>query len=330
MPRLTPIASTLVVALILSSCAPGPPTTGGDTGSPGSTPPTASGSPTAGVTGNGSLYTSRGAGGEVTITRHAIAADGSLGEGVPILTAPGDEMDYPWVVDGVGDAVLVGQVSEYWTTSVAVLDSATGDVVSEVDAPRWCGGDGPVGNACVLLDRQRLARTTDVGMDVAEASILVSSLVTGEQVAEHGPFPGLGQVLGTSSPDHLMMLVRDEPLADDADPSAGTLLVLDLLGGGTREIGRADAGWAPVCAVGQDGAVGYNLLGVPRASVVGSATIGEVGWDEEENVLGCSADAGHLYVSGVDGSVRAIRLADGVSAEVLSADGDAAPGRLTR
>lgn len=329
MARFTPLVAAVAGTLVLTACASGPPTTGGTSGA--GTPTSTSSSPTPGPQGNGSLYTSRGTGGDVTITRHPIAADGTLAEGIDLLTAPGDETDYPFVVDGASGVVAVGQVSQYWTTSIAVRDTTSGEVLSEVDAPRWCGGDGPVGNACVLLDRQRLARTTDVGLDVAEASIIVSSLTTGEQVAEHGPYPGLGQVLGTSSPDHLMLLVRDEPLADDADPSAGALLVLDVTGGDTREIGRTDPGWAPICALGQDAALGYNLLGTARASVVGSgATIGQVGWDEAENPIGCSADAGHVYVMGQGRAVTAIRLADGERTEVLSPDEGVVPGQVTR
>ena len=88
-------------------------------------------------------------------------------------------------------------------------------------APRWCGGEGLTYNLCTLLDETRVARTTELGRDPetgegpSEGTILVSSLTDGSTISELGPFADLSMMLGTGSPDEVLIVTTPAQSADD-------------------------------------------------------------------------------------------------------------------
>ena len=81
---------------------------------------------------------------------HPIGADGSIGAAAPVLSGPADDTSFPGVVDGIGPTALTGSYTDYWTTDLQVRSG--GQVSAEVAAPRWCGGEGLTYNLCTLLD----------------------------------------------------------------------------------------------------------------------------------------------------------------------------------
>ena len=284
------VAACALVAACASPASDEPST------NPSASPPT-SASPSVPATGNGSAYTAQLGGDTKPYKRHVIAADGSVGDGVEVFAGPASDFDYRAVVDGIGDTLVTGSFSDYWTTQIQVLDAATGQERATLDAPRWCGGEGLLYNACVLLDDTRLARTSDLGGEgLPESTIYVTSLETGETLAELGPFTGLFNIFGTADPNTLLILTTDTPNQDPPEPRPGTVSSLDVSTGQVTEIGEYPDGWAPVCPIGTGSILGYNLTGTPSALVVGPATIGAVTWPEEDTPVGCSADGQSLYV----------------------------------
>jgi hypothetical protein len=238
--------------------------------------------------------------GSVTISGHPIAADGSLGTPVELLSGPADDTSFPGVVDGVGPLALTGTNTDYWTTDVQL--HSDGQVTSEVAAPRWCGGEGLRYNVCTLLDETRLARTTDLGRDPetgegpAEGSIIVSSLADGSTIDAFGPFPDLTMMLGTDSPDEVLLVTA--PFVPAEEPSApSTVLRLDVTDGSTTELGDSPAGWVPLCAIGADSVLGFTSDdSSSTALVVGPAQVAQVTWEQQDSVVGCSADGQFLYL----------------------------------
>ena len=203
---------------------------------------------------NGAYYTSSEAGDQLTILRHPIDAAGALGEPTLVFEGPGVSRSGPAVVDGRSPWVLLGWHDDTGVSQrLQVRAADNGEVLGAVDAARWCGGEGPDGYACTLLDDRRLARTTVLAPGYVEpVSIIVSSLEDGSTLAEHGPFPGLQAVLGTESPDHLVLQVADVPASSvGTDPPAGRptgeVVDLDLATGRTTLIGRYADGWSPLC-----------------------------------------------------------------------------------
>ena len=83
-----------IATLLLVGCASTPDAPGGTSDSPST-------SPSAAPPGNGTLYSSAWDMGEgsVTISGHPIAADGSLGTPVELLSGPADDTSFPGVVD---------------------------------------------------------------------------------------------------------------------------------------------------------------------------------------------------------------------------------------
>ena len=261
--------------------------------------PSESGSagPAAPATGFGVVYTSQLGGDTKPYQRHEIAADGSVGAGVAVFAGPASDTDYRAVVDGIGSTLVTGTFSDYWTTQIQVLDTSTGQEAASIDAPQWCGGEGLLYNACALLDGTRIARTSDLGGEgLPESTIYVSSLETGETLSELGPFTGLFNIFGTSDPNTLLILTTDTPNQDPPEPRPGTVSRLDVATGEVTEIGAYPEGWAPLCPIGTDSILGYNLTGTPAPVVVGTATIGAVTWPEADTPLGCSADGRFAYV----------------------------------
>ncbi len=284
---------------------------------------TSSPAPVAPVTGNGSVYTVRPGGEATAIHRHAIDVSGSVGEGVEVFTGPATDYaaEDTAVVDGAGQTLVLGTFSAYWTTAIQVVDLATEQVSAPVDAPRWCGGEGLTYNPCVVLDDTRLVRSTELGgAGLPEATIYVSSLESGETLAEYGPFPGLSMMFGTTDPDTVMITTTDVPSADPPELRPGTVARLDVTSGQVTPIGSHSQTWQPLCAIGTDSMLGFTQDGALEAAVVGPAVIGSVTWPEQDNPLGCSADGRFLYVQQTTepSALIGIDLASGISEPVLS------------
>jgi len=332
-----------IALLLLAGCASTPDSPGDTSGSP---------SASAASAGNGTVYTSvwdMDAGAR-TISGHPIGADGSIGAATPLLSGPADDTSFPGVVDGVGPLALSGSFTDYWTTDLQVRSA--GQVTAEVAGPRWCGGEGLAYNVCTLLDDTRLARTTDLGRDPetgagpTEGSIIVSSLADGATIAEFGPFPGLSMMLGTGAPDEVLIVTT--PAQSAEDPSVpSTVLRLDLTDGTTTEMGISPAGWVPLCPIGADSVLGFpaeDLAG--SAVVVGPAQVADITWDQQDSVVGCSADGRFLYLQRIpqppteevedteppnpSTALERISLADGARSEVLVLPPGVVAGPVTR
>ncbi len=94
--------------------------------------------------------------------------------------------------------MLTGTYTDYWTTALQIRDLA-GKESSNLTVDHWCGGEGLVANLCALLDATHLARTTELGGETTtEGSVMVADLSNGSTVGQHGPFPGLSRMLGTT------------------------------------------------------------------------------------------------------------------------------------
>jgi hypothetical protein len=320
--------------VLFAGCSSGP-------GSPGD--PSSAAVPTGAPTGFGTVYTATFGTDARTITGYPIREDGSVGAPAELMSGPADDTTYPSVVDGVGPSALTGTFTDYWTTDLQVRSA--GAVAAEVAAPRWCGGENLGYNLCTLLDATRVARSTELGGDSetgeapTEGSIIVSSLTDGATLAEFGPFAGLSMMLGTSSPDQIVLVTT--PPASAEDPSTpSTVLRLDLTDGTTTTIGQSPAAWAPMCTIGADSVLGFTMQGAPTAAVVGPATVADVSWEQQDSIVGCSADGRFLYVQRIpqppteevedteppnpSTTLERISLADGSRSAVLTL----APGEL--
>lgn len=353
------------VAMVSLTLMVGCASAGDGSGRPSGSIPPASVSASGTGGGNGTLYTSVDSprttdqfpGWTTTITAHPINVDGSLGPATEVLSGPADDTSYPGVIDGVGGNVVTGSFTNYWTTDVELRSA--GQVTAKVSAPRWCGGEGLSGNLCVLLDDARMARTTELGRDPisgagpTEASILISSLVDGSALAEWGPVPDLTTMLGTESPDEVLLVTYEYRTVDQpAGPS--TVLRMDTTDGSTTEVATSPDGWSPLCPVGRDSVLGFTLQDIPSEDVIrttatsvllGPGTIADIRWDVEDTV-GCSADGRFLYLEDTpepptgeaDGSeapnppttVERITLADGTSETVAVLEPGVRTLRITR
>jgi hypothetical protein len=329
--------------LLLAGCAG----TGDGTGEPtASAEPSASASAPPPVPENGAVHATEWSD-DATITRYPILADGTVGEGSVLLTGPATDASFPGVVDGVGDAVLTGTFADYLTADLALRSASTGTVITQADGEQWCGGEGLTFKACVLLDDQRLARTSELGdAGGTDGTITISSLQDGSTMDELGPFPGLIMVLGTSDADTLMLVTAEGEPSDPPENLPGKVLRLDVTSGQTTELGSYGADWAPLCAIGLDSVLGFTFTGTPTAAVVGPAPVGTVQWSEDEDPVGCSADGAYLYVQhfpqppGEDTqdteppnpptTLDRLTLADGSRQSVLTLDPGIAAGPITR
>ena len=274
-------------------------------GSPSASPSTsAPPSPAAG--GNGNLFTVQWSS-NIIVESHPISADGSVGTADEILSEPGDDQTFPALIDGLAELALTGTFENYWTSVLQVR--AGGAVTTEVSAPRWCGGEGLSYAPCVLLDATRVARTTELGRDPMTGegpdggSILVSSLSDGATLAEYGPIKNLSTILGTDSPDEVIVVTT--PPGDGDRARASTVLRMDLTDGTTKQVGTSPLGWGPLCPVGANSILGYTTKDtsngqaidtISTTAVVGSATVAEVTWALQDAV-GCSADGRFLYLN---------------------------------
>lgn len=306
-------------------------------GEPTGTSASASESSAGPVGGNGTVYTSSW-GSVLTITGHTINGDGSVGPGTELLSQEASDFDFAAVIDGVGADALSANLTDFWSTEVRL--HTDGQVVSEVAAPDWCGGEGLTYAVCTLLDDTRVARTTSLGRDPVlgdgpeEGSILVSSLEDGSTLAEFGPFDDLSMVLGTASPDELI-LVMTPPGTIDGPSGPGSVLRLDLTDASTTELGESPTGWVPLCPTGSDSVLGYTIsdgatdgtrISTPVEVGEGSGTVAAVSWSDEQPV-GCSADGRFLYLEQIplppDGTVEDREPANtsGVLERVTLSDG---------
>lgn len=307
---------------------------GGCTNSSGESPTSGSG----GVGGNGTVYVSDWGSDKVTITGLPVNADGTVGTAVDVLSEDADELEFPGVVDGLGDLVLIGQFSDYWTTQLRLRRGA--DVVRDVAAPRWCGGEGLVYNVCVLLDDQRVARTSELGGEgTTQGSVLVSSLETGGDLSEFGSFENLAMILPTESPDQILMVAGKEEGPSEVSR-------LDLTNGKTTQIGTSPDGWMPLCPIGSDSVLGFTSAGTPAAAVVGPAPVAKFDWDEDDSVVGCSADGRFLYIQRIPQpptedandteppnpptKLERIAVSDGTRSQVLALDPGLVAAPVTR
>jgi hypothetical protein len=284
-----------LAVLLLAGCASG--SASPDESASASSPPSESASaPVPGS--NGSVFVATWSDSGKSIMRYPINADGTVGEGVELVAVQdASNTEFPAVVDGVGDVVSTGTFSDYWTTDIQVRDATSGEVNQEIEAPRWCGGEGLTYNPCAQLDATRIARTSDLGGEgLLDSTIYISSLTDGSDLAELGPYTGLSSILGTTDPGALIILTTTTPNQDPPDPQPGTVQRLDVDSGDVTEIGEYPEAWAPLCAIGTDSVLGYTLQGAPQAMVVGSAQIGEAGWGDEDSPIGCSADGRFVYV----------------------------------
>jgi len=164
--------------VLLGGCGSAAESPGEPTGTSASAPESSTGP----VGGNGTVYTSTW-GSELTIAGHPVNGDGSVGPGTELLSQEASDADFAAVIDGVGADTLSANLTNYWSTEL--LLHTDGQVVSEVPAPDWCGGEGLTYAVCTLLDDTRVARTTSLGRDPVlgdgpeAGSILVSSLKDG-------------------------------------------------------------------------------------------------------------------------------------------------------
>lgn len=317
-------------------------------------------SPFAPLDDNGAYYTSSADGDQVSILRHRIDGAGAFGDPTQVYQGPGEGRTGPGVVDGRSPWVLLGWYQDGVSERLQVHAADTGELLGAVAAGQWCGGEGPDGFACTLLDDRRLARTTVLAPGSYQpVSIIVSSLESGSTLAEHGPFPGLQAVLGTESPDHLVLQVADPPAGSaSADPAAGLptgeMVDLDLTTGRTTRIGRYPAGWSPLCVHTvqwqADGSPErMSVVGIQRAgqgpdqqvslSGLGPADIARVTWSPGEGYQpsGCSADGRFVYLTFLESDsesvtrvvVDRINVQDGRRATVLDTP-PPIPGPWTR
>ncbi len=285
-----------------------------------------------------------------TITSHLIGGDGSIGAASPVLSGPADDTTFPGIVDGIGATALTGSFTDYWTTDLQVRSG--GQVSTEVAAPRWCGGEGLTYNLCTLLDETRMARTTELGRDPetgegpSGGTILVSSLTDGSTISELGPFSDLSMMLGSGTPDKVLIVTTPAQSADDPTVPS-TVLRLDVSDGLTAKLGDSPAGWVPLCPIGADSVLGFTSEGTASsAAVVGPAQVAAVTWDEQDSVVGCSADGRFLYLQRIPQppteevedseppnpptALERIALADGTGSEVLTLAPGEVAGPVTR
>ena len=294
----------VVAGLLIAGCASS--VDEPDTASSPSAAPSASTPATAPAGGNGNLFTVQWAA-NITVQSHPISTDGAVGAAERILSEPGDDQTFPALIDGVAELALTGTFENYWTTVLQVREGSA--VITEVAAARWCGGEGLSYAACVLLDETRMARTTELGRDPMtgdgpdEGSILVSALSDGQTLAEYGPIADLSTILGTASPDEVIVVTA--PPGDGDEASVSTVLRMDLTDGTTAQVGTSPEGWGPLCPIGADSVLGYTTRDtsngeaidtVSTTAVVGPATVAEVTW-EIQDAVGCSADGRFLYLN---------------------------------
>ena len=153
-------------------------------------------------------------------------------------------------------------------------------------------------------------------------------------------------MLGTASPDHVLFVTT--PAQSAEDPSVPSRVFrLDVTDGLTSPVGDSPTGWVPLCPIGQDSVLGFTWEGsTSTAAVVGPAQVASLSWDEQDSVVGCSADGRFLYVQRIPQppteetedteppnpatALERITLADGSRTQVLALDPGEIAGPITR
>ena len=289
----------VALALVVAGCAGEP---GSDGGSPSATPT---------VSGNGAVYLGSGSG----VQRYPITPDGSLGP-------PSGFAVEGNVLDGRGDAVLTGVFEDVYSVRLDVREAGSGDVVTSVERD-WCGGEGAEFRWCVLLDAQRLLRTSTLWVGAPGGTMTISSLESGEDLDSLGEIADLVHVIGTESADAVLLGLADEPMSgggDLAEPTtpSGTVQRLDLTTGATTALGAYPEQFTPLCAVGLDSLLGYtsppagsdeggfSLVMVGPVAISPALAGAQVGIWPTDPPRGCSADGRFVYAPTPGGA--ALRL----------------------
>jgi hypothetical protein len=320
------------IALVLAGCASGSDAGPGGSGTSGSASASATSSSPVEM-GNGAFFVLpyRGSGAQ----RHAIGADGAVGPAAPVPWEFGQEAEATLLKDALGPWALTATVElpltdVSRTTQLQVRDVETGEVLHEIDVPGWCSGPDGASYPCLLLEENRMVRTTPIDGE-GNGTITVSSTTTGETLAEYGPFPGLAGLNPTSSPDTLVVVTYDQ---------AGTqhrFHTLDTRTGDTSEIGAIPTSQPWLCILGDDSVLTYTT----SLQVIGPAQVAKVEVPElgarGPGSQGCSADGTHLYVrtdSTVDPEkdlvIDSVSLVDGTRAPALTLPSQNALIRVTR
>lgn len=313
------LTTTLTIAvLVLAGCASeSQPNQETDAGGP---PSASEGSTTA--TGNGALIVSPLQGTGAGAQRYPINVDGTIGpaSAVPWETGPDAEATRlndalgPWVLTATVELPLT-DVSR--TTQLQVRAVDTGQVVHQLDVPGWCSGPDGASYPCLLLDETRMVRTTPIDT-LGAGTITISSIETGQTIAEYGPFPALGDVLPTNSPDSLIVVTFD-------DHGQRVLQRLDTGTGSTQTIGTLPGGQPVICALGTDSILTYTTtLQAIGPAAVAPVKVPELG-TRGPGAYGCSADGAHLYVqAGLEPDpsqgvvIDSVNLADGTRTTALT------------
>ncbi len=205
------VTTFAAVALVLAGCASG--TDEGAGGSGTSESPAASATSSSPVAmGNGAFFVLpyQGSGAQ----RYAIGADGTIGPGSPVPWESGPDAGATLLKDALGPWALTSTVElpltdVSRTTQLQVRNVETGEVLHQIDVPGWCSGADGASYPCLLLDENRMVRSTPIDGE-GSGTITVSSTTTGETLAEYGPFPGLAGVNPTNSPDTLVVVTYDQ------------------------------------------------------------------------------------------------------------------------
>ena len=291
--RRAAIIVAAAAALLIAGCATDT-QPGSDSSTAGTKPASSvSGAPGSPSAGNGALlvYPLPGPG----AYRYPISTEGSIGPPAAVPWEIGPDAEATLLQDAVGPWALTTTVElpltdVSATTGLQVRDVATGHVVNRIDVPGWCSGPDGADWSCLLLDRDRMVRTT--GMDgIGAASITISSTENGQTLAEYGPFPALADVRATTSADVVVLITFDEATAQH------TAVQLDTRTGDLTPIGSLPTTQQYLCVLGTDSMLTSHGT---TLQVLGPADVAPVEVPELASggpgAVGCSADGTHLYL----------------------------------
>jgi hypothetical protein len=268
--------------------------------------------------------------------RYPIGADGVIGP--PVTALPwesGADAEATLLKDAMGTTALTSTVElpltdVSATTQLQVRDVVTGEVRHQIDVGGWCSGPDGASYPCLLLDENRMVRSTPIDGE-RPGTITISSTTTGETLAVYGPFPALAGVNPTTSPDAVVVVTYD------AAGKRHLFQRLDTRTGVTSDIGTIPTQQPWFCILGTDSVLTYTTT----LGVIGPAEVAAV--EVPELVLGgpgaegCSADGKHLYVrtdyrSDPDKQLvlDAVSLTDGTRTTALTIPSQEAPILVTR
>jgi hypothetical protein len=227
-------------------------------------------------------------------SRYPILADGTLGPPEVVPWESGPDAEATLLKDAVGPRALTATIEPPLTDvsrtkQLQVRDVTTGAVLHELDAHGWCSGPDGASYVCLLLDEGRVVRSTPLDGE-RPGAITVTSTVTGESLAEYGPFAGLAAVYPTDVPD-AVVLVTFDPAGEQH-----RFQRLDTQTAATSDIGTISTSQPWLCILGNDSVLTYGTslqaIGPAAVAPVEVAELGSGG----PGVQGCSADGRSLYV----------------------------------